>query len=359
MLAKDFYNDIYWPRCQEILREVTQVSYEGCWKKHIEPAIGDMDLNEITPRYLDQWLKEKNITAGTWRVTKAFIRTAYKYEEIDRDPCDRCLNAPPRKRPNPPTLSYDEMQELMDGLKGTYIYTTICCSCYCGLRREEACGLMWEDFEWGVEIGELSYVTIQRGAQYLNGKEIFVEPKTLLSKRRLPLAHDLVKRIYPYRKSSGRLLGNHHVHQAADYYREITKLRNLPYVPMSNLRTSWATYMINNGVPVSLISRYMGHADVETTVRWYTKPNEKELDVLTDAWPPKSNNTSDYTQIDIFTQHPEKVVNNTQPNLFQQEIKEPSHNEVSISDETIQQKLDQQPELTNILKSVLEVIMKN
>lgn len=28
----------------------------------------------------------------------------------------------------------------------------------------------------------------------------------------------------------------------------------------------------------------MGHADVETTVRWYTKPSERDLACLLDAW---------------------------------------------------------------------------
>lgn len=284
MLVQDFHDEVWWPRCEERLREVTQESYNCCWKNHIAPAMANMDLRDITPRFLDKWIRDNNITASVWRVTKAFIRTAYKYEEIDRDPCDRCLNAPPRTRPNPPTLTYDQMTELMDGLIDLPIYTTICCSCYCGLRREESCALEWTDFEWGIENDEVSYVNITKGVQYVHGKEIHVDPKTRLSRRRLPLPHELVRRIFPYRKESGRLLEDMHVHQAADMYREYTKNRHLPYVPMSNLRTSWATHMINTGAPISLVSRYMGHADVETTVRWYTKPKEEELVELIDIW---------------------------------------------------------------------------
>lgn len=284
MLAQEFHDEVWWPICLEKLREVTQESYRCSWKNHIGPALGKMELKDITPRFLDKWLKEKQITASVWRVTKAFIRTAYKYEEIDRDPCDRVLNAPPRKRPNPPTLSYWEMQQLMDGLKDTPIYTTICCSCFCGLRREESCALEWSDFEWNLRGDSLSYVNITKGVQYIHGREITVDPKTNLSRRRLPLPTDLVRRLYNYKKSDGRLLGDLHVHQAASRYRRFTKERDLPYVPMSNLRTSWATYMINTGAPVSLISRYMGHADVETTVRWYTKPSERDLDTLTKMW---------------------------------------------------------------------------
>lgn len=94
MTANEFYEQVWWPRCKENLREVTQESYYCSWKNHIKPAFGDMELKDITPRSLDEWLKNEHITASVWRVTKAFIRTAYKYEEIDRDPCDRCLSIP-------------------------------------------------------------------------------------------------------------------------------------------------------------------------------------------------------------------------------------------------------------------------
>lgn len=282
MLVKDFYKEIWWPRCERRLREITQESYYRSYKNHIEPAFGDMEFSELTPRLLDKWLVDEKITPGVWRVTKAFIRTAYKYEEIDKDPCSRCIHVPAREKPNPPTLSYSEMKILMDGLEGTSIYTTICCSCYCGLRREEACALEWSDFDWG-DGDRPSYVNITKGVQYIRGREITVEPKTILSKRRLPLPSDLVRRLKPYR-GTGRLLGDMNVQQAATKYRVLTHIYELPYVPMSNLRTSWATYMVNSGVPISLISRYMGHADVETTVRWYTKPNEKELSKLIRVW---------------------------------------------------------------------------
>ena len=346
MLAQKFYDEVWWPRCEERLREVTQESYYCCWKNHIGPALGHMDLNDITPRYLDRWIKEKKITASVWRVTKAFIRTAYKYEEIDRDPCDRCLNAPPRKRPNPPTITYWQMQELMDGLIGTSIYTTICCSCYCGLRREESCALEWEDFEWNIDDGELSYLNITKGVQYIHGREIVVEPKTRLSRRRIPLPHELVRRIYPYR-GKGRLLQGLHVHQAASRYRYLTKKYGLPYVPMSNLRTSWATYMVNSGAPISLISRYMGHADVETTVRWYTKPNEDELNELTKVWAHPSKYKFDTKRPDLMCKP-----NNSSKTKISIKNNDEQNNEIRIKSI----KRDELPETVD-LKYVLEKVL--
>lgn len=284
MLVRDFYRDIYLPRCKERLRKITQSSYRTAWRKYIEPYMGDMELNDITPRFLDNWIKEAGVHAGVWRQTKAMIRVAYKYELIDRDPCDRVLNPPPRGKPNPPTLSKYEMERLMDGFKGHILYPNVCCSCLLGLRREESFGLEWEDFHW-----DENRVYIQRGLQYVDGESITVEPKTVLSRRKLPIPSELKSRIHALR-GTGRLMGTGlNAMTAANRYRYHCIESKLKWVPMSNLRTSWATYMVNNGYPITLISRWMGHADVETTVRWYTKPSEDDLVQIVDAWQDAEN----------------------------------------------------------------------
>jgi len=278
MLVREFYNDIYLPRCKERLREVTQYSYECTWHNHIEPYMANMHLADITPRFLDKWIKDERIHASAWRTMKAMIRVAYKYELIDRDPCDRVLNPPPKGKPNPPTLSKYEMERLMDGFVGHALYACVCSSCHLGIRREESFGLEWSDFDW-----DANTVHISRGVQYVRGHEVVVPPKTPLSDRRLPIPPALKARIYSLR-GDGRLMGTVNAMQAANRYRYHCKHRDLPFVPMSNLRTSWATYMVNSGYPITLISRWMGHADVETTVRWYTKPREEDLVEIAGAW---------------------------------------------------------------------------
>ena len=278
MLVRDFYTDIYLPRCKKRLRRITQASYECAWRLYIEPHMADMELADITPRFVDRWIAEAGVHAGVWRQFKAMIRVAYKYELIERDPCDRVLNPPPKGKPNPPTLSMYEMERLMDGFAGHVLYANVCCSCHLGLRREESFGLEWEDFDWAS-----GTVHIQRGVQYVWGEEQVVPPKTPLSDRRLPIPPELRDRIYELR-GTGRLMGELNAMQAANRYRYHCTHNGLKFVPMSNLRTSWATHMVNSGYPITLISRWMGHADVETTVRWYTKPREEDLIELVGAW---------------------------------------------------------------------------
>ena len=285
---RDYYDTIYLPRCERRLRKVTQASYESGWRLYIEPYMAHMELRDITPRFIDSWIEKAGVHATVWRQFKAMIRVAYKYELIDRDPCDRVLNPPPKGKPNPPTLSKHQMERLMDGFVGHVLFANVCCSCHLGLRREESFGLEWGDFDW-----ENDTVSISRGLQYVWGEEVVVPPKTPMSLRTLPIPSELRNRIY-YVRSDGRLMGSMNAMQAANRYRYHCKHKNLPFVPMSNLRTSWATYMVNSGYPITLISRWMGHADVKTTVQWYTKPREEDLIQIVDAWSLDGPKVSNY-----------------------------------------------------------------
>ena len=192
MLMREFHDAIWWPRCQNKLREITLESYHCAWKNWIEPTFGDKEMSEIDARALDAWIDENHVTPNAWRVCKALIRCAYRYEIIESDPCSRVLSIPAKGNPEHETLTRTEMVELMDGLKGTVYYPAVVCSCTMGLRREESCGLTWEDFDWDNET-----VRIERGVQYVNGREIYVEPKTPLSKRTLPLPEETIERLKP------------------------------------------------------------------------------------------------------------------------------------------------------------------
>ena len=279
MTLQEFHDEIWWPRCQKKLRECTQTGYASAYRLHIAPYMKDMYLEDITPRYLDKWFKEGDIKASTWKIFKALIRVAYKFELIDKDPCDRVLDPPPRGTPNPPTLSRAEMQQMLDGLTDVPYYPALVCSATMGLRREESCGLRWEDFNWRTNI-----VHIQRGMQFVNGHIVIGPTKTVMSNRKLPMPKDCIVRLLPIRKEEGYIIGDLNPSQVAGRYRRACISRGLPYVPMSNLRTSWCTMLIGEGVPVSKVSRYMGHTDVSTTVRWYTKPREDELNDVAAAF---------------------------------------------------------------------------
>lgn len=55
-------------------------------------------------------------------------------------------------------------------------------------------------------------------------------------------------------------------------------------VRLYDARASCFTYLANNGVPPHLLARWAGHTEVETTHRWYVKPDVEDLRPAADTW---------------------------------------------------------------------------
>lgn len=122
---------------------------------------------------------------------------------------------------------------------------------------------------------------IRRGVQWISGHEVVVEPKTDLSARELALPRFAVLRLRMIRHSgSGRLVGGLNPGQVDRRYRRWCREQRLPFVPRENLRHSWATSALTAGVDVAVVSRALGHSSIETTARYYLRP---DVTVLKDA----------------------------------------------------------------------------
>jgi integrase len=65
-----------------------------------------------------------------------------------------------------------------------------------GLRQGKALGLRWTDVDL-----KAKHATIRQSLQWAEGKATFVEPKTLRSRRAIPLADDVVKALKTHRKT--------------------------------------------------------------------------------------------------------------------------------------------------------------
>ena len=90
-------------------------------------------------------------------------------------------------------------------------------------------------------------------------------------------ALERLKLLYNESMRDERISGELNVNQISSHYRRICETKHLPYVPPKNLRHSWATIALEEGVPLSVISRNLGHYDVSTTARYYLSPKQEEL----------------------------------------------------------------------------------
>lgn len=274
MLLKEFWTNRY-RSSLEGLREVTITGYESAWRTHIV-KLGDCELTDLDVERIETWLASiptRGGAAKAWGVLRAMLRKAVRWGLLDVDVT--MLVTPPRKPDyRPDVLDASQGKALLQGFFGHELEAWLICSVTLGLRTEEAHGL---------ELGDINLVTgearIVRCVQWVNGRELTVPPKTPLSRRAVVLPRFAVNRLRQI-KRKGRLVGTLTPPQVDRKYRSWCRKQNLPLVPRRNLRHSWATTALAAGVDVTVVSRALGHTSIQTTARYYLRP---DLSVLKDA----------------------------------------------------------------------------
>ncbi len=144
-----------------------------------------------------------------------------------------------------------------------------------GLRRGEICGLKWSDLDFEIGVIKISRsITIETG-----GKVVVGEPKTETGKRKILLPpstlHILKKRretalgkwIFP-----NPLKPENPVSPNVAYrkLKQILKKANLPDIRFHDLRHTFATHAIANGVDAKTLSNILGHTNASFTLDTYT-----------------------------------------------------------------------------------------
>ena len=238
MLLQEFWDDRYVGYCER-LREVTRVGYESAWRCHVEPVFGSMELADIGVDDIELWLSgfaSPGAARKAWAVLRQMLRKReVGYLEVDVTRLEIDLPAKPLYVPR--LLTIGQTRRQLQGFYGHALEAWLIVDSCLALRPEEGYGVDWADIDMRSGITH-----IQRGVQWVAGHEVVVPPKTELSDRFLPLPRFAVRRLREIRNGrKGRIIGDLTPSQAARRYASWCKKESLPYVPVQNLRHSWAT----------------------------------------------------------------------------------------------------------------------
>ena len=283
MLLGTFVDEVWWPACAK-RRECTRGGYESSYRCHIRSRWGGVDLESITASDIEEWLgsfEQAGAARKAWAVLRAILRLAYRRGVTDNDVTRREIRLPHLRRYEPQVLDARQVRRLLKGFYGHALEAWLLVSVCAGLRRCESVGIEWTDLDL-----RRGTVTVKRSVQWVAGHETVTEPKTDLSRRTVALPRFAVKRLAEIRHGTktGRLVGSLNANQVANHYRSWCKRMKLPCVPPRNLRHTFGTLAIKAGTDISVVARQLGHSDIQTTARYYLKPDLSVLKDMQRAW---------------------------------------------------------------------------
>ena len=248
---------------------------ESMVRNRVNPYIGDVRLCKLTPadvRSMYRSLLSDGLTPSTVGRVHAILKQAMRDAVRDKHIRDNSLEdvkAPKQERKEKYVLTPEELRRLLETVRGGRFEGVFCLCSLVGLRIGEALALRCEDVDL-----ERGTITVERTLH----EGVCSAPKTS-SRRNLSLPQRALEALvthyggknnptgYLFATASGKPV------DVSNFYRWSWKpaLRRagLPEITPHQLRHGTASLLLNENVPVPVVSRYLGHANPSVTMRTY------------------------------------------------------------------------------------------
>lgn len=160
-----------------------------------------------------------------------------------------------------------------------------------GMRRGEIAGLRWADVDM-----DSRTLTIRNNRVSAGGRSVEGDPKSFTSRRTLPIPERLHAALIAARERqrierdlagsayrSGTYVVSNEVGDAyspavlSRYWRDMLVRVGMRHIRLHDARHTCATLMHLQGVPVSVIAAWIGHADASLTMRLYAHSQDDAL----------------------------------------------------------------------------------
>lgn len=266
---------------------------------HVAPSIGRVRLDRLTPAKVEDFTTSLVVEKGLSPRTVAHIRGTLRQALNDamRDGLvsinAAALAKPPRQdHVEMKTLTAVQVKKLLASTKNDRHGPLWALLVGAGLRLGEALALTWDDvdLEDGVVHVRRSYSRVGQG------RWAVTDAKTKRSRRRIELPATTVAALIDLRdrqtvemRDAGRLWQTHahgqplftdeygRLIEPTNYNRALTKAlkdAGLPHRRIHDLRHSFATLLLEQGVPLVTVSRLLGHGSISVTADVYSHVGE-------------------------------------------------------------------------------------
>lgn len=304
MLLRDFLK--YWLNnyVKQNLAENTIAGYKINVYKHIVPKIGNMQVGKIRPIHIQELytsLLDEGLSPTSVRYIHRNLHSAFHYAakmQIFNNTAIDNVTPPKGNTFKPNILTRDECRKLLSCVRNTEIFLPVLLALSLGLRRGEVLGLCWKDIDFSKKV-----LHIERSANRAKGGIMTFAPlKTNSSHRAILLSTEIIKALKSaldwqnkmrcelgseYNslnlvccRSTGEFITTNYLDKQ---FKRILTENGLPNIRFHDLRHTNATLLIENNVPVKVVSERLGHSDTAITMDIYTHYTEKMQDQCTEV----------------------------------------------------------------------------
>lgn len=284
-----------WLGRQAHLKPSAFAPVEVAWRLRVEPRWGTVQLADIRPSAVQQWIADLSrgneatkplgatVVIRTHGVLASILDTAVRDRLIPSNPARR-LNLPRKQRKRPTYLTHEQVDSLAheSGEHGALVLLLA----YTGLRWGEATGMRVRDLDL-----LRRRATIDENAVAV-GRQIIVGTTKGHKRRTVPLADFLVP--YLARACEGKdrdalvFPGDDGLHMSrphniSGWFDRAVAAADLPKVTPHDLRHTAASLAVSAGANVKALQKMLGHASAAMTLDVYADLFDDDLERVATA----------------------------------------------------------------------------
>lgn len=298
MLRADNYTVASWLRTwyelysKPNVRPSTANYYHRSIEQHVIPRMGNVKLSQLTSRdiqklYRDlqengrlrevQKAKKPGLSNATVRGIHMMLHNALdravKERLILRNPTEDCI-IPKIEKQEMKILHPEDMSAYLAAAEKHNALPMFYLELVSGVRKGELVAILWDDLDTANRT-----ISVSKQAAVRNGEITISRPKTETSVRKISIPQEAVDLLIqehekhpdnPYMFPSPKTGGMYYPDSVVNLHKRILKDAGLEHIRFHDLRHTFATMALQNGVDVKTVSTMLGHYDAGFTLRTYT-----------------------------------------------------------------------------------------
>lgn len=277
--------------CTASVKEYTRNSYQSYFDRYILPNLGGMKIKDISTVSCQQFLmkmytsgrtrnvekKGKGLSAKTVKDIKIALQTCLQKAEdeglIDSNPC-RKVQLPKEAPKEMQTLKANELGAFLQETKDSGCYEFYILEITTGLRLGEILALTWDDLNI-----KNKTISVNKQVQRIGSELKITTPKTASSIRTVALCDECFNQLILLRsrqRLDTKLIfpspitgGLRDPSSVTRKLHRMQKRAGVPQIRFHDLRHSFATLSLEQGMDIKTVSHMLGHTDAGFTMNTY------------------------------------------------------------------------------------------
>lgn len=239
---------------------------ERALRVHLVPFFGHLRVNKIPNLKVEEYKEKKTQTDicnktinNHLTVLSTCLRTAQDWLEFEKIPKIKKLKVAPQQFDY---LTQEESEQLLKHAKGIW-YDVFLLLLKTGMRKGELLALTWENINW--HNGQIIV------SQSMSDRIITSTKSNRI--RYIDMTRELYNCLYKRKEKKGFVFADDEskhfsMRRLNDTLDQICKKAGLRKITVHTLRHTFASHLAMAGAPLQAIQGLLGHADIQTTMRY-------------------------------------------------------------------------------------------